>query len=213
MAARFPNLRWWHIPAGLLGTAFVIFWILVLSGQKTWFSEQPPLQIIPDMDDQFRVDPQEASRFFSDRRSFRTPPEGTVPRSGRAYPFGPGNLALAEKAFPQPPFPESPYVLAFGQNRYDAFCSPCHGPDGKGNGPVVQRGFVPPPDLTRPEARAYSDARIFHVISAGQNVMPSYATKLTEAERWAIVFYVRQLQRQSALQQQAASLSTVPARQ
>lgn len=191
------KLRWWHIPVGILAAAFGSFWVLVLSGKKTWFSEQPPLQIIADMDDQFRVDPQESSRYFPDRRSFRVPPEHTVPRNARAYPFGQTELAKAEQAFPQPPFPATPVVLAYGRNRFEAFCSPCHGVDGKGSGPVVQRGFVPPPDLTRPEARAYSDARIFHVISAGQNIMPSYAGKLTESERWAIVYHIRQLQQQA----------------
>ncbi len=205
------QVRWWYIPAGLLGGAVALFWILVLAGQITWFSEQPPLQVIADMDDQFRVDPQEPSRFFADRRSFRIPPEGTVPRDGRSYPFSQAELAQAEATFNKPPFPSSEYVLAFGRNRYEIFCSPCHGADGKGNGPVVQRGFVPPPDLTRPEARAYSDARIFHVISAGQNIMPSYASKLTEAERWAVVYYVRQLQQQgSSKQEQVASAVLSP---
>lgn len=198
------RMRWWHIPVGLLGIAFVVFWVLVLAGEKTWFSEKPPLQILPDMDDQFRVDPQEASRFFADRRSFRTPPEHTVPRNGRAYPFTQTDLAKAEQTLTRAPFPPSPYALALGKNRYEAFCSPCHGPEGKGNGPVVQRGFVQPPDLTRPEAQAYSDARIFHVISAGQNIMPSYAPKLTEEERWAVVYYIRQLQRASGMGQTAS---------
>lgn len=201
------RIQWWLIPVGVMGMALAVFWILVLAGQITWFSEQPPLQIIPDMDDQFRVDPQEPSRFFADRRSFRIPPEGTVPRDGRAYPFGQAELALAEQTFKQPPFPSSNEVLAFGRNRYEIFCSPCHGADGKGDGPVVQRGFVPPPDLTRPEARAYSDARLFHVISAGQNIMPSYAGKLTEAERWAVVYYLRQLQREAQGQVAAAPMA------
>ncbi len=203
------RLRWWHIPVGIVGAAFVVFWVLVLSGQKTWFSEQPPLQIISDMDDQFRVDPQESSRVFPDRRSFRTPPEHTVPRNARAYPFTQTELAKAEHAFAQRPFPVTPVVLAYGRNRYNAFCSPCHGAEGKGDGIVVQRGFVQPPDLTRPEAQAYSDARIFHVISAGQNIMPSYAGKLTEAERWAVVAYVRHLQQRAAASHTAA-LPTAP---
>jgi mono/diheme cytochrome c family protein len=199
------RLRWWHIPLGIAAVAFAVFWVLVLSGQKTWFSEQPPLMIIPDMDDQFRVDPQEASRFFADRRSFRTPPEHTVPRNASAYPFGQADVAEAEKRFPTAPIPATPFVLALGKNRYEAFCQPCHGPEGKGDGTVVQRGFVQPPDLTRPEALAYSDGRIFHVISAGQNIMPSYAGKLTEPERWAIVHYIRKLQ------QSAMTAAAVPA--
>ncbi|MCS7176594.1 MAG: cytochrome c [Candidatus Kapabacteria bacterium] len=207
----FRRIRWWYIPIGIVGIAFVGFWILVFSGQKTWFSEHPPLQIISDMDDQFRVDPLEASRFFADRSSFRIPPEHTVPRDARSYPLGQADVTKAEELFPQAPFPVNDYVLAYGRNRYDIFCSPCHGVDGKGNGPVVQRGFVAPPDLTRPQAQAYSDARIFHVISAGQNIMPSYASKLAEPERWAIVYYIRQLQR-TASGASAAQLS-VPAPQ
>lgn len=206
---RLRQLRWWYIPLGFLGVAFAVFWILVLSGRKTWFSEHPPLQVIPDMDNQFRVDPQEASRFFADRRSIRTPPENTVPRNGRGYPFAQADFAQAEQSFAQAPFPSSDDVITYGRNRYSAFCAPCHGEGGRGDGVVVQRGFVQPPDLTRPEARAYSDARLFHIISAGQNVMPSYAGKLTEAERWAVVYYIRQLQREVA-GDQAAAMTTSP---
>jgi mono/diheme cytochrome c family protein len=53
-------------------------------------------------------------------------------------------------------------------------------------------------NLTRPAAREYSDAKIFHVISAGQNIMPAYADRISETDRWAIVHYVRELQSKAA---------------
>jgi hypothetical protein len=92
------------------------------------------------MDDQFRVDPQEASRFFADRRSFRTPPEHTVPRNASAYPFGQADVAEAEKRFPTAPIPATPFVLALGRTGMRRSASPATVRRGRAMAPLSSEG-------------------------------------------------------------------------
>lgn len=197
------------IVLGVIGIVFAVFWILLLSGNILWVSDKPPLQVIRDMDNQMMITPQEEYPFFRDRSSFRLPPANTVPRNVSVYT--PETIEEAIAKYPQNPLPATNFVLSRGKNRFEIFCMPCHGADGKGNGTVVQRGYPNPPDLTRDVAIAYPDARIFHIISKGQNVMPSYADKLSEVDRWAVVHYIRVLQGQLPPQNAAsASKSEAP---
>lgn len=191
----------WKIIIGVLLAVVATFTIGVLSGKIWWFSEDPPLMVIPDMDDQFHLKPQGEARFFADNSAQRDPVEGTLPRQGRSYPFAMGDVDSAEKYFAAGnPLPKTEFVLARGQNRFNTFCSPCHNYTGTGDGLVQRRGFgnQETMNLTRPAAREYSDAKIFHVISAGQNIMPAYADRISETDRWAIVHYVRELQSKAA---------------
>lgn len=192
------------------------FTIGVLSGKIWWFSEEPPLMVIPDMDDQFRLKPQGEARFFADNRAQRDPVEGTLPREGKIYPFAMGDVDSAEKYFAAGnPLPKTEFVLARGQNRFNVYCSPCHNYTGTGDGLVQKKGFgnEVTMNLTRPGARLYSDAKIFHVISAGQNIMPAYADRISEVDRWAIVHYVRELQEKAAHGQSAMNGTSAHAAQ
>lgn len=167
----------------------VIFWIGLFSGNILWTSNEPPLQIIDDMDNQPKVKAQTASTFFADGKSMRDPVENTVARNSVIY-----SVSLDEAETKNiNTVPETELVLARGKNRYNTFCSPCHNYDGKGNGLVVQKGFPNPPSLME-NSKSYSDGKIFHIISAGQNIMPSYADKTNEIDRWAIVHYIRAIQ-------------------
>ncbi len=191
------------ITLAVVAVLLATFTVGVLSGKIWWFSEEPPLMVIPDMDDQFHLKPQGEARFFADNRAQRDPVEGTLPREGRSYPFAMGDVDSAEKYFASGnPLPATEYVLARGQNRYNTYCSPCHNYTGTGDGLVQQRGFgnQVTMNLTREEARGYSDAKIFHIISAGQNIMPAYADRIAEVDRWAIVHYVRHLQQHAGAQ-------------
>jgi mono/diheme cytochrome c family protein len=85
--------------------------------------------------------------------------------------------------------------LSRGKNRYEAFCTPCHNYDGQGNGTVVARGFQNPPNLRDEVTKAKTDAHLFHIISAGQNIMNGYADKIKPNDRWSIVHYVREMQK------------------
>ncbi len=169
--------------------------ILVLAGRMPWFSEQPPIELLSNMDHQFKAIPQSGNTFFADRKSVREPVEGTVARGQQPYALQQGDIDTAEIVNVSTSVPNTPFVLARGQNRFNVFCSPCHNFDAKGNSRVtVRAAWAGIPSLTRPETKALSDARIFHIISAGQNLMPSYADKLSPTDRWAIIYYLRSLQ-------------------
>ena len=180
-----------------------VFVILVLSGRISWFSEQPPVEFLDNMDLNAKAIPQSANGFFSDRRSQRDPVEGTVARGLEVYQLGMGDIDAAETANVDPQLERTEFLLARGQNRFNVFCSPCHNYDAQGNNKITTgRGqWLGIPDLTRDQTAALSNARIFHIISAGQNLMPSYADKIAPVDRWAIIYYLRSLQGDAAMGQ------------
>ena len=184
----------------VIGLGIAGFIVGVLSGSITWFSEDPPIMVIKDMDDQFKVKPQVGSSFYADSKSGRDPIPNTVPMEGTAYPLDKPDFQRADSVVGSNPLdiskPEQrQYVLSRGKNRYEAFCTPCHNYDGQGNGAVVKRGFQNPPNLRDSVTKAKSDAHLFHIISAGQNVMNGYADKIKPNDRWSIVHYVREMQK------------------
>jgi len=189
------KLRFSQIIQIAIGIGLAVLAVMLFTGQKTWFSEDPPIEIQPNLDHQFRAIPQSPNSFFADGKSLREPVEGSIARGAQPYQLGPGDIDAAETANVDPKLPKTEFVLARGQNRFNTFCSPCHYYNGKSeNSAVSKRGWAGIPDLTRPETAALSNARIFHIISAGQNLMPSYADKIDPIDRWAIVRYLRTLQ-------------------
>ena len=85
-------------------------------------------------------------------------------------------------------------ALRVGQLMFERHCAVCHGPQGKGNGPIIGQGKFPfAPDLTLPTTRGRSDGYVYAVIRAGRGLMPSYGPRTNHLERWAIVEYVRSL--------------------
>jgi mono/diheme cytochrome c family protein len=92
------------------------------------------------------------------------------------------------------PFPITRAVLARGHERFDVYCSPCHGLVGDGNGMIVQRGLSPPPSFHQQRLRDAPVGHFFDVITNGFGRMYSYAARVTPADRWAIVAYIRALQ-------------------
>lgn len=181
--------------AAVLGVAALL--VMLFTGQKTWFSTTPPIEIQPNLDHQFKAIPQSPNTFFADGKSLREPVEGAVARGAQVYTLGQGDIDAAETANVEPAdLPkDSEFLLARGQNRFNTFCSPCHYYNGQSeNSAVSKKGWAGIPNLTRPETAALSNARIFHIISAGQNLMPSYADKIDPIDRWAIIRYLRTLQ-------------------
>jgi len=145
-----------------------------------WMMEQP------------KLNPQHTSMIFKDGFGMRTPVEGTVARGYLPYAFK--NKPEDAGKYLVNPLPVSKSVLELGQKKYDIYCSPYHGYHGEGDSRL--RGQFPnPPSLHSEKVRNWSDGRIFHVITEGQNIMPSYSSQLTEDERWAIIHYIRVLQR------------------
>ncbi len=134
-----------------------------------------------DMVAQGRSSTWDRNDFFADQSTMRHPVAGTVPR---AEP----NLPAA-----RPPVVTAA-LLARGQERFDIFCSPCHGRSGDGRGMIVSRGFPQPPDLAGPEVAQQPSRHVYDVITAGQGVMYSYADRVPPTDRWAIAAYIRALQ-------------------
>ena len=85
-------------------------------------------------------------------------------------------------------------LLARGRERFDIYCSPCHGLDGQGDGMVVQRGFPRPPSYLEPRLLAAPAGTFYDAITKGYGVMYSYASRVEPRDRWAIVAYIRALQ-------------------
>lgn len=179
-------------------TAFLGFTLLgaavLLSGCRGQTSRKPPVFILHGMEFQPRFNAFEGNSFYADGRNMRTPPAGTIARGllkdEDAFYRG-GDSAAPLQASPVPATAE---LLERGRERFDIYCAPCHARTGLGNGMVVRRGFLPPPSLTDARIVALADGQIFQVISKGKGNMPSYAKQVPEADRWAIVAYVRALQ-------------------
>jgi mono/diheme cytochrome c family protein len=113
----------------------------------------------------------------------REPPAGTVARD---------DVARDAQARTKPPLTAE--LFARGQQRFDIFCSPCHGRTGDGNGIVVQRGMPAPTSYHDERLRAADDQHFFDVMTEGYGVMYSYASRVPASDRWAIVAYIRALQ-------------------
>lgn len=158
------------------------------------------------MRDQPRYETFEVNPFFADGLAARPLPEHTVARR-QAYTdtllyAGTVNGAPAD-LFPMPVTME---LLRRGQERYNIFCTPCHGYDGYGQGVIVQRGLSPPPSLHLERLRVAPHGHYFTVISNGIGAMYGYGARIKPEDRWAIIAYVRALQTS-----QNAQLQDVPA--
>lgn len=92
------------------------------------------------------------------------------------------------------PFPITQQVLTRGQERFQIFCSMCHGATGRGDGMVVKRGYRQPPSYHTDALRESPVGHFYDVITNGWGTMPNYAAQITPQDRWAIVAYVRALQ-------------------
>lgn len=125
------------------------------------------------------------------------PPAGTIPRRASAeflkYEYKHLTPDQAGK-LNQNPLPRTKENLLLGKAAYSNMCQVCHGPLGEGNGPVVGK-FPAPPSLQSERALSYSDGHIFHIATHGQNLMTGYEAYLYPKERWAVVHYIRALQR------------------
>jgi mono/diheme cytochrome c family protein len=157
------------------------------------------------MAEEGRQRPYEPSPVFEDGRSARPPVPGTVARHQvpAGTPFATGRTA--EGHVETLPFPLTAEVLQRGRQRFDIYCSPCHGRLGTGDGMVVQRGFRRPPSYHIERLQQAPLGHFFEVMSKGQGVMPDYAAQIPHADRWAIAAYIRALQ-----VSQAARLADLP---
>lgn len=152
-----------------------------------------------------RLKPLEASSFFTDGTTARPLPEGVIARGqlkeDTVLHLGKQGADLTN----QFPFPITPDDLARGKERFEIFCSVCHGYAGNGDGMIVQRGYRRPPSLHIGRLKEMPVGHFYSVITNGWGVMPSYATQIDLEDRWRIIAYVRALQLS-----QGATLADVP---
>ncbi|NOX17360.1 MAG: DUF3341 domain-containing protein [Chlorobi bacterium] len=166
---------------------------LLVSG-TTYFSLNKLMNMIPFnwMRFQSKVITQEESTFFSDGFGMRMPVKGTVAREHIPYLYADKPEEAAVNLVN--PLPVTKANLELGHTKFNIFCSPCHGYFGEGDSRL--RGQFPnPPSLHSEKVRNWKDGRIYHVLMEGQNSMPSYASQLNYNERWAVILYIRVLQR------------------
>jgi len=185
-------------------TAFALIPLAIAAKARNSFSSEPHVHIFPDMDFQPKYKPDTANDLFGDGRANRGEIAGTVARGslnaddtfyrgieGGQWTTGfPKQLEINEQ------------LVRRGQNRFNIYCAPCHGYDGQGKGAVPQRlaaGGVAweARNLVTAGGVAITmpNGQLFNTISNGFNTMMGYAQQIPHADRWAIVLYVRALQR------------------
>ena len=179
-----------------------LLWVATLAGALTLTAAG----CRQDMHDQAKYEPLEASTLFADGAASRPLVAGTVPRG-----FLREDDALYRGTLPggefvtRSPVPVTLELLARGRNRFDIFCSPCHGRLGDGNGMIVQRGYKRPSSFHSDRLREAAPGYYFTVMSNGFGQMASYASQLGIEDRWAVAAYLRALQLSRATPREALS--------
>lgn len=206
-------LRWFILSFAVLCVLF--FGLMGSRSPGRRFADRP-IEVFQDMDHQFKVRFQQKSDFFADGVASRKPVAGTI-----AMGHDPLRTKAEADVAPEPEgyfktglmgdyygegFPEgiavTPELLARGKERYGIYCSPCHGLSGDGKGVVGQYwlgGTLPPTaNLVDGRVSALPEGRIFSTITNGQGLMGPYGGNVSVPDRWAIVSYVRALQKSQA---------------
>ncbi len=135
---------------------------------------------------------------FSDDQTLQLPPPGTIARGYPPlhYAATPQDALRAGEELKSPIDLTSQQARDRGATVFANYCAVCHGPGGTGNGTVTQRGFPAPPSLLAEHAVKMKEGQMFHVLTFGQNNMPSYASQLSRRDRWNAIAWVRALQEQ-----------------
>lgn len=205
----FPKAIFW---AGAVAAVLAVLPPLLIARARAIKSDKPRIHLIFDMDFQPRYAPQAASPLFADGRAMRPPVPGTVARgdleadSHLYRGISGGGWA---KTFPMP---VTRSLMERGRERFNIYCSVCHGLVGEGDGMTakraIQRGeqkWVPPLSLHTKGVREQSVGQLFNTVTHGVRTMPAYDAQIPVADRWAIVLYIRALQ-----QSQNAGIEDVP---
>ncbi len=189
----------------ILAAASVVPFALAASARESK-NRTPRIHVVPDMDFQTKYKAQRVNTFFEDRRADRPYVDGTIAR---------GNLREDDHFYRGKAgggwantFPNQIEVnadtMARGKREFGIYCAPCHGLQGRGDGMVSKRaddlgagvdGWVPPTDVTEPNVLKQPVGQLYNSISHGVRNMPAYGPQIEPADRWAIVMYMRALQR------------------
>ena len=169
----------------------------VLSGCGGLTTRSAPLEVWPDMDRQHKFRAQSANGNFADGRTQHLPPEGTVAvgllKEDEAFYQGNSRGMYVGRN----PLTFDKATFELGQKKFNTYCSPCHDRAGSGHGVVWKKlPTFAPANLHEDRIRAYPDGEYFDVISNGRRNMKGYKAQIAERDRWAIIAYIRVLQRQ-----------------
>jgi mono/diheme cytochrome c family protein len=222
-------LRGFILISLLLTVAGVAF--LGFRGKK---STEPPFELFPDMVRQMKVRAQSPSNFFADGRGSRMPIDGTVPigyepprvqtiatpaagvpaaQSREKLAFSEGTDyydtgKMGDRWGTGMPVEVTPELMRRGRERFNITCAMCHGATAAGNGITKQYGLATVVTLQDDRIRGMADGEIFNTVTNGKNTMMPYGSILTVNDRWAIIAYLRALQRS-----QNATIADVPENQ
>ncbi|QSR85711.1 cytochrome c [Methylacidimicrobium sp. B4] len=189
----------------LLFLACLVFAVVSVTGFRGTKTTRNPIEIFPDMVRQAKVKEQAPSLFFPDRRASRYPVTGTVPTSDPVDQPYLNTGMIGDYWGDGIPISVTAETLKKGKERFEIFCSACHGAAGSGNGIATQYGLVGVPNYHSDHTRQMPDGQIFYVITHGQGLMLGYGANLSVEERWTVVAYIRALQLS-----QNATLADVP---
>jgi mono/diheme cytochrome c family protein len=162
-------------------------------------SSSAPVLVNTSMFNQPKYKSQAASPFFYDGKTMRPPVPGTIARGhlredlALTTGMGPDGKPLATS-----PVAADDVLLARGAERYGIYCMPCHDERGEGKGVLFQRAKVPTANLHDPRIRGLGDGDIFDTITNGKGMMAGYRYPIGAHDRWAIIAYVRDLQKKTA---------------
>lgn len=173
----------------LLSLAFVF---LTLGCEK----KTPDWEMTPDMQESTSFKAQKEDPNSPDGAAARTPPENTIPRGYQPFDCTKIDNEAAGKDYKNP-LSRTKQILERGQKMYNTYCIVCHGSKGTGEGSAVPP-YPRPPSLLSEKVTQWKDGNIFHVITCGQNLMPKYNTQVASSDRWAMIHYIRALQKAGA---------------
>jgi mono/diheme cytochrome c family protein len=203
-------------------TAFVCVLLFSIFGLRGTKFTSPPIEVFPEwafpgMKHQPKLRPQSASKFFADGRADRMPPDHVVRadlpvRNDDHLYYGKDATGAFARGFPATLTVDQKFIER-GRDRFTIYCAPCHGAVGDGQGITKQYGMGATPTYHDDRLRNMAEGEIFNTITNGspnKNMLP-YADKLVPADRWAVIAYVRALQR--AQQGTAADVVDAAAKQ
>jgi mono/diheme cytochrome c family protein len=197
----------------LLVFGLTVVLVMAVAGKRGDFSKRRPIEIFFDMDRQPKLRPQTVTDFFADGLSSQPLVPGTIAR-GTPYedtPINTGKISGTTNWVATIPVPVTAEFLQRGRERYTIYCAPCHGDQGDGKGIATRFGMTVIGELHDGATRKViqqPDGELFNTISYGKGLMSGYAANVSIQDRWAIIAYVRALQRS-----RLASIEDVPADQ
>ena len=189
----------------LVGLALSVVLVLGVRGQSF---QDPPRNFWPDMVDQAKVRPQSSSAYFADGRGQRMPVDGTLPWGRDTRAADPTHAVVLEEQYALETLPvaiDRP-LLEKGQAIFDVYCALCHGRYGDGEGITTRYGMINPPSYHIDRVRDLKAGELFKTITEGKGQMGPYADKVALEDRWAVIAWIRALQRAGA-----GSIDDVPA--